>query len=58
MEELTGVVGAVAEARAVEVGVARLVDLSCCVALHEQVDRHDACTLQEGDVQHLYSFRV
>lgn len=39
-------VGAVAESRAVETGVTRLVDLLCCVALHEQVDRHDTCTLQ------------
>jgi len=51
VEELTRVVGAVAEARAVEIGVARLVDLLCCVALHEQVDRHDSCTLQWGKSQ-------
>lgn len=52
MKELTRVVRAVAEARAVEVGVAWLVDLSCCVALHEQVDGHDACTLQgRGDTK-------
>lgn len=53
MEELARVVGAVAEARAVEAGVTRLVDLLCCIALHEQVDGHDACTLQciEGHVR-------
>lgn len=46
VQELAGVVGAVAEARAVETGMARLVDLLRRVALHEQVHRHDACTLQ------------
>lgn len=46
VEELARVVRAVAEARAVETGVTRLVDLLCCVALHEQVHGHDACTLQ------------
>lgn len=46
MEELAGVVGAVAETRAVETGVTRLVDLLCCVALHKQVDGHDTGTLQ------------
>ena len=50
VQELTRVVRAVAEARAVEIGMARLVDLRCCVALHEQVDRHDTCTLQWGEM--------
>ena len=46
VEELARVAGAVAETRAVEAGVVRLVDLLCCVALHEQVDGHDTRTLQ------------
>lgn len=45
VEELARVVGAVAEARPVEARVARLVDLLCRVALHEQVHGHDACSL-------------
>lgn len=50
VEELARVVGAVAEARAVEAGMTGLVDLLCWVALHEQVDGHDACTLR-GEVK-------
>lgn len=46
MQELTRVVGAVAEPRAVEARVAGLVEFLCCVALHEQVDGHDPRTLQ------------
>lgn len=49
MEELARVVGAVAEPRAVEAGVSRLVDLLCCVPLHEQVDGHDAGALRRHD---------
>ncbi len=45
-------VGAVAEARAVETGVTRLVDLLCCVTLHEQVNGHDPRTLQ-GTEEHI-----
>lgn len=47
VQELARVVGAVAESRSVKAGVTRLVELFCCVALHEQVDGHDACTLHQ-----------
>lgn len=46
VQELTRVVGAVAEPRTVETRVAGLVNFLCCVALHEQVDGHDTGTLQ------------
>lgn len=49
VEELARVVGAVAEARLVEAGVTGLVHLLGCVALHEQVDGHDASTLQQTE---------
>ena len=45
VQELTRMVGAVAEARPVEAGVVGLVQLLRRVALHEQVDRHDTRTL-------------
>ena len=48
VEELAGVVGAVAEAWPVE-ALVRPVHLLCCVALHEQVHRHDSCSLGEGN---------
>ena len=43
MKELARVVGAVAEARTVEAGMTRLVELLGRVAFHEQVDGHDTC---------------
>ena len=49
MQELTGVVRAVTEAWPVEAGVLALVHFLGCVALHEQVDGHDARTLGEGE---------
>lgn len=49
MQELTGVVRAVTEAWTVEAGVVALVHFLGCVALHEQVDGHDARTLGEGE---------
>lgn len=44
LQELSGVLGAVAETRPVEARV-RPVELLSCEALSEQVDRHDAGTL-------------
>lgn len=44
MQELTRVIRAVAQAGPVE-ALMRPVHLLCCVALHEQVHRHDACCL-------------
>lgn len=48
MEELAGVVGAVAEARSVEALVGA-VHLLCRVALHEQVHRHDTRRLADNE---------
>lgn len=56
VEELARMVGAVTEARTVETGVTRLVDL-CCVPLQEQVDGHDTSALQRR-THRLTSVRV
>lgn len=46
VKELSRVIGAVTETRAVVIWM-RPVELLCCVSLHKQVNRHHACCLQK-----------
>lgn len=46
VKELSRVIGAVTETRPVEIWM-RPVQLLRCISLHEQVDRHHACRLQD-----------
>lgn len=52
VEELTGVIGAVAETRSVE-ALVRPVHFLRCVAFHEEIHRHDTCSL-EGQNDKVY----